>query len=103
MDCLPPGMKPPPNPYLEFNSEDEPLSLREPAPLLPRLNLEPSSIEFLEKLLNGLHEGTPSGVFRVKIANMGECVPNVFHGLEHGNCKGQSFFQEATAYWHLLH
>jgi len=39
----------------------------------------------------------------VKIANMGECVPKFFHGLEHDNRKGRSFFREVTVYRHLLH
>ena len=76
-DCSPPGMKLPPNPYYKFDKEDEPLSPRERAPSLPRLKLEPCSVEFLERLPNGLHEGAPSGVFRVNITNIGERVLKV--------------------------
>ena len=50
---------------------------RDHAPVLPRLNLEPSSVEFLERLPNGLHEGAPSGLFRVNITNMGERILKV--------------------------
>ena len=76
-DCSPPGMKPPPNPYQNFDGEDEPMSPGERPPSLPRLNLDPSSVDFLERLPNGLHEGAPSGVFRVNITNMGERVLKV--------------------------
>ena len=81
-DCSPPGMKLPPNPDYKFDREDEPLSPRERAPSLPRLKLEPSSVEFLERLPNGLHEGAPSGVFRVKITNMGERVLKVVRRVQ---------------------
>ena len=76
-DCSSPAMKPQPNPYYNFDGKDEPLSPGERLPSLPRLNLDPSSVEFLERLPNGLHEGATSGVFRVNITTMGERVLKV--------------------------
>ena len=52
-----------------------PRGLRERPPLIPRF--EPSSVEFLERLPNGLHDGAPSGLFRVNITNIGERVLKV--------------------------
>ncbi|KAF8587320.1 hypothetical protein K439DRAFT_1659148 [Ramaria rubella] len=97
-ESVPPGMKLPPNPYERPSNLNEPVPMREPVPLLPQIHLEPSTVEFIERFKNGLSEDAPSGVFRVRIAGMGERVLKI----DVRYFKGRNFFQEAKGYAALL-
>ena len=116
------------NPYqpaaqVYFDPKLHRLPTREHAPCLPTIDLKPSSVTFLERLPNGLGEDAPSGVYRVKIESMGECLLKIvcasrsiqgmfivdsngttaqFHGVEN-KFKGRGFMREAAAYRNLLH
>ncbi|KAF8590487.1 hypothetical protein K439DRAFT_1611895 [Ramaria rubella] len=119
-ESIPPGIKLPPNPYFGPPPNlDESVPMREPAPLLPRIYLEPSTVDFIERFDNGLSEDAPSGVFRVRVAGMGERVlkivctyagnyreisPDAVHKF-HTDLryfKGRNFNREADGYAALL-
>src|SRR5882724_4961766 len=70
-----PGIRLPLNPFHSggpFDPKRHCIPRQEPALPIPMINLEPSSVTFLERLQNGLGEDAPSGVYRVKINGMGE-------------------------------